>query len=256
MRIRAVLAALLVFGAGQGAMAEAQRSTVLVAVAANFLPVLEVLEPLFEADARYDLQIAAGSTGQLYAQIASGAPFDVFLAADQARPALLEAEGHALPGSRVTYAQGRLALWSRDPARVDAEAAAALRSGDVAHIAIANPALAPYGAAALQALSALGVEAEVQGKIVRGQNVGQAFSLVATGNAQLGLVALSQVLGLPEGARGSHLALSPSLHDPIRQDLVALTDHPGTWAFLEFLASDGAHRVIADMGYSVTEAGL
>ncbi|MCV2880635.1 molybdate ABC transporter substrate-binding protein [Actibacterium sp. XHP0104] len=216
------------------------RPEVLVAVAANFAGTLERLEPAFEAAHPYDLRIAVGSTGQAYAQIRAGAPYDAWLAADQDRPARLEAEGGIVEGSRFTYATGRLVAWSaRDD--LPADLAHALADPSVRFIAIANPDLAPYGAAAQAVLAALGVDPG--GRLVQGQNVGQAHAMVATGSADIGFVAAASVQG------GQVWAIDPALYPPIRQDAVRLRDTPGAAAFIAFLRSDAARVVIAADGY-------
>jgi len=238
-------------GVGAAAAPTADRP-VLVAVASNFAEVAAVLTPLFEAAYPYDLQLSVGSTGKLYAQAMAGAPYDVLLAADQARPIRLEDAGVAAPGSRFTYAIGRLTLWSPDPARIGDDGPAALRAPDVRFIAMANPALAPYGMAAREVLRALGLDRAVKDKLVMGQNIGQTFSMVATGNAELGFVALSAVVSPRNRAPGSRWDVPQSLYAPIRQDAVLLTrDSPGAAAFLAFLKSGPARAVIARFGYGL-----
>lgn len=231
----------------------AAKEVVLAAVAANFAEVAGALEPLFEAaspDA--DLRVTTGSTGKLYAQITAQAPFDVMLAADQARPMRLEAEGTAVAGSRFTYAVGRLTLWSPDPALIGDDAAAAMQAPQVRFIAMANPDLAPYGLAAQQALQGLGLQTDLQDKLVMGQNIGQTFSMVATGNAEMGLVALSAVLSPRNPHSGSRWDVPQDLYDPIRQDAVLLSpDNSAARAFLEFLRSPAAKEVIGQFGYGV-----
>jgi len=223
---------------------------VLAAVAANFSEAMEELEPLFEAESGADLQIVTGATGKLYAQIKAGAPFDVLLAADQARPERLEVEGAAVSGSRLTYAVGRLTLWSADPARIGEDGVAAMIAPETRFIAIANPDLAPYGAAAAEALDALGIAGQVQNKLVMGQNIGQTFSLVATGNADIGLVALSAVLSPRNAAPGSRWDVPADLYSPIRQDAVLLdAENPAAVLLMDFLESDAARGVIARYGY-------
>ncbi|MHC0054434.1 molybdate ABC transporter substrate-binding protein [Actibacterium sp. D379-3] len=245
-----VLAAVLGLSAPGGAAAQ---QVVLAAVAANFSETVATLEPLFEAAyPGTDLQIVTGSTGKLYAQIRAGAPFDLLLAADQARPALLEEEGAAVAGSRFTYALGRLTLWSPDPGRIGADGVAAMIAPETRFIAMANPELAPYGAAAAQALGALGLAGALQDKLVMGQNIGQTFSMVATGNADMGLVALSAALSPRNAKPGSRWDVPQVLYDPIRQDAVLLdADNAGAVAFLAFLGTDAAHAVTARFGYGV-----
>ncbi len=220
----------------------------LVAVASNFAPALNALIPELESTSGHVLRIATGSTGKLYAQIVQGAPFDVFLAADQARPQLLEESGYAVEGSRFTYAQGRLVLMSGNA--LDETGPEVLRSASFRRFAIANPKTAPYGVAALQVLRALELEALIEHRLVRGENVGQALAFVASGNAEYGLVALSAVQG---GALdGSFWKVPAALHAPISQDAVLLVrarNNPAAKGFLSFLRSEGTRQRIAAMGY-------
>jgi len=215
----------------------------LVAVAANFLRPAEALVEAFETASDHQINLAGGSTGQHYAQIVHGAPFDVFLAADSDRPTLLEAEG--LGEGRLVYALGRLALYSRSKAPV---ALGFSSLNDVRFVAIANPALAPYGRAAKEALDHAGLWDEMQDRIVQGQNVGQAFGMVASGNAEVGLVALSQALA----SQGDHWKVPADYHEPIRQEAILLNRGKGNLAaegFLNYLASDAAQAVIEEHGY-------
>jgi molybdate transport system substrate-binding protein len=220
-------------------------------VAANFLASLRELTSAFEAATGVEVVVVSGSTGKLYAQIRQGAPYDVFLAADQERPALLEAAGLSLPGSRRTYAIGRLVLWSPRPGYV--EGPATLERGGFRHLAIANPRTAPYGAAAVQALQGLGVWQTVQGRLVRGESVGQAFQFVAGGSAELGLVARGQVAG----RSGSSWLLPAGLHEPIEQQLVILgraDDRADAERFVDFLLHDPeAATLVRAAGYDLPE---
>lgn len=225
---------------------------VLVAVAANFVAPLNALESEFEAGSGHTLKTAIGSTGKLYAQVVKGAPFDVMLAADEARPRRLEAEGHAVAGSRFTYAVGRLALWSRDANRIGADGSAALKAGDIRRVAMANPDLAPYGLAALQTLQSLGLATVLADRIVMGENIGQVFAMVGTGNADLGFVAMSSLLSATPSAGGSYWMVPAHLHDPIRQDAVLLrhgAQNSAAVAFLNFLKSPRARATMARHGY-------
>jgi len=226
----------------------------LVAVATNFAEVMERLEAGFETETEHDLTVVTGSTGKLYAQITNGAPFDVFLAADQERPRLLEEDGSAVVGTRFSYAIGRIALWSPDPGRIGADGAKVLRDGDFRRLAMANPALAPYGVAARETLAALGLSARLEDRIVLGENIGQAHAMVATGNAELGFVALSYVLSPRNETPGSRWDVPQALYSPIRQDCVLLTraaDNVAAAAFVEWLRGDEARRVIERYGYGV-----
>ncbi len=229
----------------------------LIAVAANFAETAEAIVPAFEAETGHDLTLVIGSTGKLYAQITKGAPFDVLLAADQARPQRLEAEGHAVPGTRRTYATGQLVLWSPDPDRIGPDGDKILAQADFEHLAMANPDLAPYGLAAAQALDHMGLRDRLGDRIVMGQNIGQTFSMVATGNAELGLVAGSYAASARNTAPGSVWPVPAGYHDPIRQDAVLLTHgakNAAARAFLDYLHSDAARDVIARFGYGVDDA--
>jgi molybdate transport system substrate-binding protein len=227
---------------------------VTVAVAANFLSPVRALEPAFEAVSGHELLISSGSTGQLYAQIVNGAPFDVLLAADQERPRRLVDEGVADAASVFTYAVGRLALWSAEPERIHELPLAELLAGEYRWLAIAEPAVAPYGAAAQQVLEELGAWGSVQSRLVRGQNIAQTFAMVQTRNAELGLVALSQALTYDGAA--SYQIVPQALHDPIRQDAVLLQrarDNPAALAWLEYLKSPAAGATIERFGYAVSD---
>ena len=231
---------------------DARADSALIAVASNFAPALETLRREFEGDVGCELGISSGSTGKLYAQIARGAPFDVLLAADQARPRLLEASGHAVQGSRFTYARGRLALWSRDPHWRVESGPEILRSAQFRHIAIANPSTAPYGVAAWQVLQALGLANLLEPKLVKGENVAQALAFVASGSAEIGFVALSGALD--QSLQGSFLEVPADLHAPIFQDAVLLAHgqkNPVAKHFLSYLQSPRAQQKIAAMGYDV-----
>lgn len=248
-----LLAALLaaVLAAPPAAAAEA-----VVAVAANFAEVAERLEERFEAETGHTITLVVGSTGKLYAQIAHGAPFDVFLSADQERPERLEGDGLAVAGSRFTYASGRLTLWSRDRGRVGADGAATLRQGGFRRLAIANPALAPYGVAARQTLEALGLWAALEEKVVMGETVGQAHAFVASGNAELGFVALSHVVGPGKGREGSRWDVPARLHEPLRQDAVLLAraaGNPAARGFLAFLRRPPVRALVESYGYATGE---
>ncbi len=241
-----LLAALFLLSGTTGARAE----TALVAVAANFAGPAERLSEAFTAETGHRLKISTGSTGAFAAQIRNGAPFMLFLAADETRPAQLEAEGLAVAGSRFTYAVGRLVLWSPDPRWLAAGHAAALADPGLRHLAIANPQIAPYGRAAKEALTALGAWEAIEAKLVQGEDVGQTFQFVASGNAELGFVALSQVLE----RGGSRWEVPPELHGPIRQQAVLLLPGKETAAatgFLEFLRSPAAEEIIAAAGYGL-----
>lgn len=219
-----------------------------VAVASNFKPAFTAIAQEFEAQGGHRVITVSGSTGKHYAQIINGAPFDVFLAADVERPARLEAEGSAIPGSRFTYALGRLALWSRHSDLVDASGDV-LRSDRFQQLAIANPELAPYGRAARDTLYALGLWESIQPRLVRGENVAQALVYAHSGNADLAFVAWSQLRGLPDGQTGSHWRVPASLHAPLEQQAVLLRDGTAARMFMVFLRGPDARRLIRDFGY-------
>ena len=207
----------------------------LVAVGANFANTAEALLPAFEAETGYQITLSSGATGQLYGQIINGAPYDAFLAADQARPALLAQAGLSL--NRLTYARGLLVLM-----QAEGTASEASLLGDFRHLAIANPALAPYGLAAKQTLEEMGLWQALEGRIVMGQNVGQAYALVASGNAELGLVARSY-------AAAGHWAVPEANYAPILQDAVLLRENQAAASFLDYLGSDVAQTAIRAAGY-------
>lgn len=225
--------------------------SVRVATAANFAPTVEALAADFRRQTGHRLLISTGSTGKLYAQIVHGAPFDVLLAADADRPRRLERDGRLVAGTRFVYARGRLVLWSRDPGRVD-DGGAVLAGDDFRRIAIANPRTAPYGAAARAVLERLGHWPRLSARVVQGEDIGQTFQFVATGNAELGFVAGAQ-LRRHERA-GSSWVVPEDLYPPVDQEagLLAGAAH-GTAArrFLEFLRSDEARAIIARDGYSL-----
>jgi molybdate transport system substrate-binding protein len=246
-----MLAALALIAAGAPSTRAAEAT---VAVAANFVEPLQSLQKMFGEKTGHTLVLVPGSTGKLYAQITNGAPFDVLFAADQERPARLAEEDQGEPDSVFTYAIGRLTLWSADPAVVAGDGAKTLREGDFRFLAIASPELAPYGLAAQQTLEALGLWDEVQAKIVRGENIAQAFQMVESGNAELGLVALSYVLSERNPKPGSRWDVPPDLHEPIRQDAILLAHgvaNEAARAFLDFLATPEAREVIERFGYGV-----
>jgi molybdate transport system substrate-binding protein len=185
--------------------------------------------------------------------VRQGGPYGVFLSADEATPRRLEAEGLGVPGTRLTYAVGRLVLWSARPGRVD-DAGAVLREAAFRRLAVANPKLAPYGAAALEAMSRLGVLESLRPRLVQGENIAQTYQFVASGNAELGFVALSQVQADGRIASGSGWLVPSSLHAPLRQDAILLSpgrDNPAARALLAFLRSDAARALIRAHGYEL-----
>lgn len=222
----------------------------LVAVAANFTAAANEIGEAFTKATGHSVKYSFGPTGQFYTQISQGAPFEVFLAADAARPEKAEKEGFAVDGSRFTYAMGKLVLWSSDAALVDGEGAV-LKSGAFEKIAIASPAAAPYGAAAVEAMKSLGVYEALEPKIVQGASISQAHQFVATGNAPLGFVALAQVV-LDD--KGSRWVVPDSLYSPIVQDAVLLKSGEGNEAakaYLAFLRGPQAKTIIERYGYGV-----
>lgn len=224
----------------------------IVAVATNFIEVAHKLESAFEATGEHELIMTSGSTGKLFAQIVQGAPFDIFLAADAERPARLEELDFGISGARFTYATGRLVLWSPDTQLISGNGRTALESEQINALAIANPELAPYGQAARQALTSLGLWTALQDKIVMGENVGQTFSFVATRNAELGFVGLSQVTSERNEQPGSHWEVPDELHEPIRQEAILLkhgADNTAAIDFLAFLRSATAQALIRASGY-------
>jgi molybdate transport system substrate-binding protein len=231
----------------------AQAQEVVAAVAANFAPAMARLEPAFEQASGHRLTVVLGSSGRFLQQIRQGAPFDVLLSADTERPALLAEAGLGVPASRFTYAVGRLALWSPDPQAIG-DGPAYLRAGPFRHLAIANPAVAPYGVAAQQVLEKLGLWSTMQERIVRGEDIGQVYAMVASGAAQAGLVALSSVL---VGAQpGSHWPVPPELHAPLKQDAILIAharNNPAAQALLDYLRTPAARAVIASLGYGLAD---
>ncbi len=231
--------------------AHAQAAEVRIAVASNFAAPLKTLAAQFALETGHTPVISSAATGKLYAQIKSGAPFDVFLSADTQTPARLEKEGHAVPGSQFTYAVGRLVLWSAEPNFVD-DRGEVLRAGNFSKIALAAPKLAPYGAAAVETLTQLNLLAALQPKFVQGESIGQVYGFVATGNAKLGFVALSQVAEGGKIKTGSGWIVPANLHQPLRQDAVLLVQGKNNAAatdFLLFLKSPGVAATIRTYGY-------
>ncbi|MEW5422266.1 molybdate ABC transporter substrate-binding protein [Amorphus sp. 3PC139-8] len=238
----AIAASMLI---GQGASADANE--IRVAVAANFTAAAKDIAAKFEEVTGDRAVLSFGSTGQLYTQISQGAPFDVFLAADQARPEKAVQEGFAAVGSVFTYATGKIVLYSLDPNLVTGEET--LSDGQFEKLAIANPETAPYGAAAVQTMRALKVYDALEPKLVQGNSIAQTYQFVASGSAELGFVALSQIIDQDGGSRWP---VPQSLYDPIAQDAVLLTsaaDNETAKDFLSFLRGDQAGQIIDRYGY-------
>ena len=231
----------------------AQAGEVTVAVAANFSAPMQKIAHAFEQDTGHKALLAFGSTGKFFAQIKNGAPFAVLLSADDETPARLEKEGLAVAGTRLTYATGRLALWSKQANFVD-DKGEVLRSNRFDKLALADPKLAPYGAAAMEVISKLGVQAHVKPKLVQGESIGQTYQFVSTENAQLGFVALSQIWLDGRISQGSAWVVPQSMHTPLKQDAVLLQagkDNPAAHALLAYLQGDRAKTMIRQYGYAL-----
>jgi molybdate transport system substrate-binding protein len=244
----------IVFAVLAGAFAApSMAGEVQVAVASNFTAPVQAIAASFEKDTGDKVVAAFGATGQFYAQIKNGAPFEVFLAADDTTPAKLESEKQTVPGSRFTYATGALALWSAKEGYVD-DKGEVLKKSQFSHLSIANPKAAPYGLAATQVLDKLGLTQAVASKIVEGQNISQAQQFIATGNAELGFVALSQIYKDGKVTSGSAWVVPANLHDPIKQDAVILEkgkNNPVAEAFVKYLKGPKAAAIIKSYGYQL-----
>ncbi len=241
----------LVMGLAGGASSFA--AEVSVAVAANFTAPMQKIAQGFEQDTGHKAVLAFGSTGNFYAQIKNGAPFNILLAADDETPARIEKEGLGVANSRFTYATGKLVLWSKQPALVD-DKGEVLRSAKFERLAIANPKLAPYGAAAIETMTKLGVLQSLQPKFVQGENISQTYQFIATENAQLGFVALSQVFADGRLKEGSAWIVPAHLHQAIQQDAVLLNngkDNPAATALLGYLRTDKVKALIRSFGYDL-----
>ena len=232
-------------------VSQAQAENALVAVAANFADTAKQIESAFEAGNAHQIDITTGATGKLYAQIKEGAPFDAMLSADQNVPEKLIVEKLAVSGSDFTYGVGKLALYSSDPKMLDGkDGAQFLATGSYRHLAIANPELAPYGAAADAFLKNLFLKAEIADRLVTGENIGQTFTMVQTGAAELGFVAYSQVL--KDGQSGSFWLVPPSTYPAIKQDAVLLKhgeNNEAAKAFFAFLKTEAALAIMKTHGY-------
>ena len=242
--------AFLLFSCLAGA---ASAEEVQVAVAANFSAPMQAIATAFEKDTAHKAQLAFGSSGKFYAQIKNGAPFQVLLSADDETPARLEREGMAVAATRITYAIGKLVLWSAREGMVDGRGDV-LRKGGYAHLAIANPKVAPYGAAAIEVLKLLGLLDAVRPRLVQGENIAQTYQFTASGNAELGFVALSQITKDGKLIKGSAWFVPGNLHAPIRQDAVILASGKGNAAasaLMAYLKSEKAKAVISAYGYDI-----
>jgi molybdate transport system substrate-binding protein len=243
MFIKLLIAAAITLAASQS-----MANDIRVAAASNFSEAIKVIADRFEAATGHRVILIFGSTGKHYAQIRHGAPFDVFFAADTQAPERLEKEGLAVPGSRFTYAFGKLILWSLQPGYVDPEGEV-LKYGEFRHLALANPRLAPYGKAAREVLQARGLWSEFDKRFVRGENIGQAYQFVRSGNAELGFVARSQVIYMDIVAEGSVWEVPQALYTPIEQQAVLLSDKEAARTFMSFVRDEGSFKIIRDHGY-------
>lgn len=253
VRVRSFTPGALAALIGCLAVTGVQADEVQVAVAANFTAPIQAIASDFEKDTGHKLIAAYGATGQFYTQIKNGAPFEVFLAADDSTPEKLEKEGDIVPGSRFTYAIGTLALWSAKDGYVD-DTGKVLEKNQFKHLSIANPKAAPYGLAATQVLAKLGLTDKVKDKIVEGQNITQAYQFVSTGNAELGFVALSQIFKDGKVSHGSAWIIPETMHDPIKQDAVILKkgeNNPAAKALTEYLKGPKAEAIIKSYGYQL-----
>lgn len=231
----------------------AHAGEVQVAVAANFAGPLARIGEGFTAATGHGLKVSSGATGRFYAQVVAGAPFEVLIAADDETPKKLIAEGHAVAGTNFSYAIGRLVLWSAQPGLVD-EQGAVLGSDKVKHVAIANPKLAPYGAAALEVIKARGLADAVTPKLVTAESIAQAYQFAFTGNAEVAFVALAQVAVPGKPLAGSHWLVPARLYGEIRQDAVLLKageKNPAAVALLAYLRGEAAKKLIRDFGYGL-----
>lgn len=224
-----------------------------VAVAANFAEPIKAIAAVLEKTTGHTIKVTLGATGKLYAQIKNGAPFDVLLSADTATPEKLEKEGLGQPGSRFTYATGKLVLWSAKVGRVD-DKGQVLKAADLGKVSFANPKVAPYGAATVQTIDKLGLTAALTPKLVQGESIGQTYTFASTGNADVGFVAMSQVL---EGGRlksGSMWVVPQELYSPIRQDAVVMqksASNEAAQALMKLLKSPNIKDLIRSYGYEL-----
>ena len=239
-----IVVVLIPFGRRPGA------GEIRIAVASNFSGAMTAIVERFEAESGYEVALSFGSTGKHYSQIKNGAPFDLFLAADVARPERLIQEAVAISGTRFTYAVGKIVLWSPQEGVID-RAGRVLETGGFRYIAMANPKLAPYGRAARDCMLARGLWEDLNGRFVFGENVAQTFQFVYSGNAELGFVAYSQIKRPGQPIEGSYWVPPTALYTPIEQQAVLLRDSKAARAFLAFLRGDEALKIIGDFGYDI-----
>ena len=249
---------LVIISSGAVECATAKAEEVTVAVAANFTAAMQKIAQAFEQDTGHKALLAFGATGKFYAQIKNGAPFSVLLSADDETPARLEKEGVAVAGTRFTYAIGRLALWSKNASLVDDKGQVLLSNtaakNSFKKLAIADPKLAPYGAAAMEVIERMGVIAKVRPKLVQGDSIGQAFQFVMTENAALGFVALSQISIDGRITQGSAWVVPQNLYTPLKQDAVLLPlgkDNAAALALMKYMRTDRAQTIIRTYGYTL-----
>ena len=230
------------------ASVSALAETLNVAVASNFVAAMQRIEEAFEGNSEHEVRLIRGSSGKHYAQIQNGAPFDIFLSADQLRPRRLVEEGIAKESDLTTYAQGQLALWSRQN-DVQLGREYLLNTSNYGVIAIANPRLAPYGQAATEVFSHLGLESQLSQRLVMGENIAQAFQFAFSGNADIGLIAYSQAISPNMRGMGSVWLVPSELHLPIKQDMVILSDSSAALEFAAFMKSDTVRDILLASGY-------
>lgn len=233
----------------------AEAATTLVAVASNFTKPMTEIAELFHKATGHTAKLSFGSSGKIVSQLQNGAPFEIFLSADEDKPAKLEQEGLTVPGSRFTYALGSLVLWSAKPGFVDGQGQV-LTSGEFQHIALPDPKLAPYGVAAIEVMTKMGVLDKLKPLFVLGENISQTHQFISTGNAELGFVALSQVIADGKIGEGSGWTVPTDRHAPIRQDAVLMktgAENPAAPALLTFLQAPEAKAIIRRYGYGLPE---
>ncbi len=226
--------------------------TARIAVASNFAPTIKMLAAAYQADSGHQLQLAFGSTGKHYAQIHHGAPFDAFFAADARRPQLLEKTGQAITNSHFTYAIGQLVLWSSNPSMIKNDDSV-LETSTFRYLAMANPKLAPYGFAAREFLRATGREKKLKARLIFGENISQTYQFVASGNAELGFIAWSQLKRPGHKIPGSWWRVPENTYTPIQQQALLLNDNPVAKDFLKFVRSSQGRAIIQSFGYRLPE---
>ncbi|MFK5893956.1 MAG: molybdate ABC transporter substrate-binding protein [Pseudomonadota bacterium] len=243
-----IISLILMFFTGLFSVGQAKADNINVAVASNFTDAIKSIVKNFEVDTGHKVTLIFGSTGKHYAQIINGAPFDIFFAADTKRPKLLDKAGIAQSGSRFTYAMGKLVLWSPKPGYVDKHGNV-LGRGNFRHLAIASPKLAPYGRAAQEILQERGLWDSLRLRMVRGENIGQTFNFVKSGNVDLGFVAYSQVKRPNQPITGSFWQVPETLYSPIEQQVILLKDNKTARALLSFVKSKRSLEIIRGFGY-------